>query len=333
MSEPHDRVPGQDRWLARGLSPRQLVIGALAVFLLAVQIVGWDRPATVEYADATFKRALVAFGVARGINAAISVLQESEVRVGVGVGASVKPGQALDPVNDLVERFSWVMLVTSIAAFAVKLTSQLMLGAEVVGALGAVMVVGVLLAGAGAGLAARAGSVMFRFASVLALAFLTVTVLPLASNAFHDLDLVERSYEESHRALSTATRQVEDLAGGTPPSKAAAPPDAAGDDGAAAAESSLWQDAREFFGESLPRYVEERSARVSEAAGYYLGKLDVRPRLDAAREMAAELPEQVVVQIALFTLEVFLVPLLVLWLGYRVALWQWHSESGRASPA
>ena len=72
-----------------------------------------DRNAN-EYLDDTMKKALVTFAIVRGLNAVISVVQDSDVAVSpAGVGMSIAVGQVLDPVNDLIERFSWVMLASS----------------------------------------------------------------------------------------------------------------------------------------------------------------------------------------------------------------------------
>ena len=67
-----------------------------------------------RYAGAAFTRALVTFAVARTLNGVISVAQGTEVAVEPGgVGVNFTVGQVLDPINDLVERFSAVMLVAT----------------------------------------------------------------------------------------------------------------------------------------------------------------------------------------------------------------------------
>lgn len=92
---------------------------ALAFLLVSLVIAGaWLPPVqTVADAqiDAGLKRALVAFAAARTLNAAISVAQGTEVGVQVGVGMTLTLGQALDPVNDLVEQFASLMLMASVA--------------------------------------------------------------------------------------------------------------------------------------------------------------------------------------------------------------------------
>ena len=71
-----------------------------------------DRAST--YFSHTIKRALVTFAIARAFNATISLLQDSEISISPwGVGATLAVGELLDPINDLVERFSWVMLIST----------------------------------------------------------------------------------------------------------------------------------------------------------------------------------------------------------------------------
>jgi len=91
----------------------------LALSLVAVLLGAWlaplDAPAT-QQVDAGLKRALVSFATARALNAVISVAQGTEVSLQpLGVGVTLAPGQLLDPVNDLVEKFSDLMLMASVA--------------------------------------------------------------------------------------------------------------------------------------------------------------------------------------------------------------------------
>lgn len=66
------------------------------------------------HVDKAFNRALIAFGIAKTLNGVISVAQGTEVAIQpAGIGINLTPGQILDPVNDLIERFSWVMLASS----------------------------------------------------------------------------------------------------------------------------------------------------------------------------------------------------------------------------
>ena len=78
--------------------------------------------AGTEYVDAAFNRALVAFALARTTNAIISVVQDSEIDIApAGIGVTIAIGEALDPINDMIERFSWVMLVSLVSLGIQKL--------------------------------------------------------------------------------------------------------------------------------------------------------------------------------------------------------------------
>ena len=69
-----------------------------------------------KYTDEGLQRSLLAFAIGKGLNGAISIVQGTEIALEpAGVGVVLTPGQILDPANDLIERFSLVMLVCSIA--------------------------------------------------------------------------------------------------------------------------------------------------------------------------------------------------------------------------
>jgi hypothetical protein len=63
-----------------------------------------------KYYDESFKEALIVYAVARAINAGISMVQDVELSA---VVINLPLGQVLDPINDLVERFSLVMLLST----------------------------------------------------------------------------------------------------------------------------------------------------------------------------------------------------------------------------
>ena len=74
-----------------------------------------DQRAAADY-EKLFQRAFVTFALARTINGVISVVQGTEIALQpAGVGVTLTPGEILDPVNDLVERFSWIMMGATIS--------------------------------------------------------------------------------------------------------------------------------------------------------------------------------------------------------------------------
>ncbi len=62
-----------------------------------------------NYLSETIANNAVVFGVVRTLNGVISVVQTAEVGIGV---AGVGVGEILDPINDLIERFSGLLLMT-----------------------------------------------------------------------------------------------------------------------------------------------------------------------------------------------------------------------------
>lgn len=73
-----------------------------------------------EYFDDAIEQAAIAYASVRVINAAVSVIQNSQLQVQpAGVGLSLAIGQVLDPLDDMTERASDV-LVMSIAALGVQ---------------------------------------------------------------------------------------------------------------------------------------------------------------------------------------------------------------------
>lgn len=91
----------------------------MALSLATMVFCSWLAPLdsiSFQQADAGLKRALISFAAARALNAVISVAQGTEVSVQpLGFGVNFTPGQLLDPVNDIVEQFSNVMLAASVA--------------------------------------------------------------------------------------------------------------------------------------------------------------------------------------------------------------------------
>lgn len=84
---------------------------AIGLMLIAVAIswTGVLERMSSKYVDDALTQAFSAYAVARGVNAVVSVLQSISVGGSLGASFTVSPGEALDPINDLVERYATVM--------------------------------------------------------------------------------------------------------------------------------------------------------------------------------------------------------------------------------
>lgn len=101
---------------------RNRLIVLLLAFLLVLNLTHYADRAGDNYFDKALKNAAVTFAVARVLNGIISVIQHVEVAATpAGVGLSAAPGQILDPLNDMVEQFSTVMLMATVSLAIQKL--------------------------------------------------------------------------------------------------------------------------------------------------------------------------------------------------------------------
>jgi hypothetical protein len=180
-----------------------LAIGAM----VALAWLGPMESAANAQVDAGLKRALVSFASARALNAVISLAQGTElVFQPLGVGVSVSAGQVLDPVNDLVEQFSNLMLAASVAFGVQKVL--LMIGAHwlISGLLAAVAVAWSVLL-----LRQRARPAwLTRCLVVLLVARFAVPVVTLGSEAVFQ-QFLARDYMASQQALQVTAMQAEQV--------------------------------------------------------------------------------------------------------------------------
>lgn len=87
---------------------RLVLLLALLCLLPAIAWSGWLEDFSADYVNHAFTAAGLVYATARGINALVSVLQGTELDV---VFVTVAAGEVLDPINDLIERFSGVVLI------------------------------------------------------------------------------------------------------------------------------------------------------------------------------------------------------------------------------
>jgi len=91
----------------------------LAIALVSIIICSFSHFLDVRatpLVEAGLKRATITFATARSLNAVISAAQGTEVAINpMGVGVTLTPGQLLEPVNDLVEKFASLMMAACVA--------------------------------------------------------------------------------------------------------------------------------------------------------------------------------------------------------------------------
>lgn len=102
------------------------IVCALLLYFIPSITIPWLDNNADEYFSEAIEEATIAYGTARIINASISVIKESELQIEPGgVGLSLAIGQILDPVDDITERLSDVLLTAIISLGIQKLTFEI----------------------------------------------------------------------------------------------------------------------------------------------------------------------------------------------------------------
>jgi hypothetical protein len=183
---------------------------ALALVVALMVAASWLAPLDASAnreVDAGLKRALLTFASARALNAVISVVQGTEVAIEpAGIGVILTPGQALDPVNDLVEQFSNLMLLASIS-FGVQ---KVLIG------IGAHVLVSALLTAAALGWALfhmRASPAPAWLSRILVILLMTRFAVPVVTLGADGLfrAFMANDYQSSQQIIDTASGNLAKL--------------------------------------------------------------------------------------------------------------------------
>jgi len=264
-----------------------LLAGLLFLVVAVSSVTTVDRFAEQKY-EALFQRAFVTFALARTLNGLISAVQGTELALQpAGVGVTLTPGEILDPVNDLVERFSWIMLgaTISLGIQQVLLDVGQWWGVRLLVALLGVAWLIVRLrrrssAGGGSDSTER---ILLRVLVIVLFLRFAVPVAMIANEALYDLFLESR-YVESAQVVESAGEQLERTV-----------ERAEQGDQAEGEEAGLL----ESLGRSL--------SGTREA-------LDFSERLDRISARAAEVIEHLIQLSVVFVLQTGILPILFLWI-------------------
>lgn len=264
-----------------GMPRRRLLWTAIVLASIAVAVSGIVDDTAKELAERSFKRALVTFAVARTLNGVISLAQGTELALEPGgLGVNLGVGEILDPVNDLVEQFSGVMLVATSSLGLQNVLLRMTSWWGFTALLAAAGAAALLVLWWPAPVTNRwidAGTRLVLFALVLR--FL-VPALVIGTNvvARHFL---EQEQQAATAALEATSEEIEKLQDDT----AIAP----------ATDRSML----ERFGDSV------RDT---------LRSMDVEGRLDRLKDSVANASEHIVNLIVLFVLQTILLPIAFVWL-------------------
>lgn len=198
-------IRAEDR--ASRLRPARVFMLLLAA---ALMVLSWthtlDTPAG-NYLDGALKRTLITFAIARALNGSISMLQDADLSISpAGVGVTVSPGELLDPINDLIEQFSTILLAASISLGAQKILLGISGAAALSALLTASLLAACLVQLVDRGSRWRRG--LLRLSALLVLLRFFVPAYALASQAI-DRQFLEPRFAEASAALDISRSEAE----------------------------------------------------------------------------------------------------------------------------
>lgn len=260
----------------------------IALGLIALIAVSFARPidkSGESQLDDALTRALVGFGIARTLNGVISVAQGTEFAVQpAGIGVNFSPGEILDPINDLVERFSWVMLAASTSIGIQKILLQVSSW------------VGISYMFAGAALfwflmkmqSGTAGRLAMIASRVLLAMVLIRFLMPIGAiaNDWIYTRFLQPGFEQSSQELAIASDRIREISARTTP-----------------------QTAQED--DSIGK-------KLKMAYNSVTSKFDFAGMLDDYKAAAENVSEHAINMIVVFTLQTVIFPLLFLFIIYRL---------------
>ena len=272
--------------------------------------------------DSGLKRSLVSFASARALNAVISVVQGTEVVIHpLGVGITLTLGQVLDPINDLVEQFSSIMLLASVA-FGIQ---KLLLSVASTWVVSAV-VTGVAVAWAWLYWLNKAPEGLSRLLVVLIFLRLVMPVTLIGSAYVYD-KFSASDYQTSLLALDQTGAALKDLNAevASPPATKAIKPSAipspsastqaASKPVAAPAERGLFSGAIDALTGAKDAVVAAKD-KMSEALDVSANR--VQAKFEGIRAMAEKVAERMITLMVLFLMQTIVVPIILLLMLYRL---------------
>ena len=202
-----------------------------------------------------------------------------------GVGVVFAPGEILDPINDLVERFSWIMLLasSSLGVQQLLLSMSAWHGILIGLVIGGFALIAVTWFGNESTRWAR--SFLVRFFLLMTILRFMMPVISVANEWVYDAFLESR-YSEASQQLKTATDDLDRI-----------------------------------NSEVIVQPVEESSGLLDKAKEIYrsaVKQIDLTKRLNEYSQIADKVSENIIWLIAVFLMQTIVFPLLFLWIVYML---------------
>ena len=276
-----------------------VTIAGLGLALLA-QLALLDKIG-LEHTQQGLSRSLVTYGISRGLNGVISVVQGTEIAIEpVGVGMTFTPGQILDPINDLIERFSTIVLISGTAFGVQRVLLEITATPVFSIAVGILIICALLLLWRNDRdlnnlqqdseppdkiISPWIRNIMYKLALIGLIVRFCVPIVAIASEQFYQVFLAPQ-FEASSQQLLATTQQLNEIQATSQPQ-------------AATSDSSLLDSMKALY----------QSASSS---------LDVKQHLADFKNAAEGISENTIRLMVVFLFQTFILPLGSVWLIFKL---------------
>jgi hypothetical protein len=289
----------------------------ISIVVIASIALSWTHvldDAASEGTLSNFKRTLTVAAVARAFNGVISVAQGTEVAIQpVGVGVTLTLGEILDPLNDLVERFSYLTLLASVALGVQLSLSEIATTPWLSGILsltGIALLFGLWRNRADGPPATGIVHWLLRIVATLILARFLLSVV-MITTYWIDEAFLRAKQEQAMTQLTTTSEAIESMQNNPP---------------AAAAISSIMQE------EEDEGFIDRSVRAFSDLLDSSKQSLDLQAQLTALQNRVESSVEQIIQLIVIFVLQTALLPLAGFWLCLWGLRQFWHWSRGQTHP-
>ena len=265
-------------------------ISIVVVLLVLLSLTLSVDEKAMQLLDASFDRAMVSFGLAKALNAVISLIQGTELSLTpVGIGLNFSVGEVLDPFNDMVERFSWVMLLSSVSLGIEKLLLILSSKLFLQVALGVSAVVTMALLWIKQLKSSFALEYSLKIFALLVLLRFFAIVFVYSSQLMYDA-VLQNEYQQATEVISTTKEQLEDIES----------------QNKAILESKHEQG---FFDSLDSKYSD------------IVASLNISKQLESLQKSIDEASRNIITLITIFVFQTVLLPLFFLWIFVVLVRW------------
>jgi hypothetical protein len=240
-----------------------------------------------QYTKEGLTRSTAAFVIAKGLNGAISVVQGTEVAMEpAGIGLILTPGQILDPVNDLVERFSWVMLICTTSIGIQTILLAIFSSSSFSVSVSVLLLLMVLFIWNYKGPSINLKNILYRMTAFIIILRFFIPLMAITSDGLYKTFL-----EEKYIISKDHLEQSETII------------------------TSLSKDNQNISNEAIDdSWYERLSNSINDA----IDSIDVNKRVEELEKEAEQLTTHIISLIVVFTMQTILFPLIFIWLAMKL---------------